>query len=108
MLLFSSIILFPRLNVCEHSENREGYYHLTDFNGSVTTTQLKYLIRDFDMIEFQNRKAFMKRAADYLNATYGMGTVDIEIEDSYFSMYEVINRVQRFLNMLSRLLLTLA
>lgn len=82
--------LIPKAERCEHSENREGYYHLTDFNGSVTTTQLKYLIRDFDMIEFQNRKAFMKRAADYLNATYGMGTVDIEIEDSYFSMYEVI------------------
>ena len=82
--------LIPQAERCEHSENREGYYHLSDFNGTVTTTKLKYLIRDFDMDGFHNRKAFMQRAADYLNGVYGEGTVDIEFEDSYFTMYEVI------------------
>lgn len=84
--------MIPQAERCEHSENREGYYHLTDFNGTVTVTKLQYLIRDFDMDGFKNRKEFMQRAADYINKVYGMGTVEIEIEDSYFSMYEVIKQ----------------
>lgn len=51
---------------------------------------MKYLIRDFDMDGFNNRKAFLQRIADYLNGVYGEGTVEIEFEDSYFSMYEII------------------
>ncbi|MCI8649129.1 MAG: peptidase T [Anaerotruncus sp.] len=82
--------MLPSAEFCEHSENREGYYHLMTFDGSVVTTKLRYLIRDFDMDGFNNRKAFMKRLVDYLNSVYGEGTVEISFEDSYFSMYEVI------------------
>ncbi|MGI6028488.1 MAG: peptidase T [Candidatus Heteroscillospira sp.] len=82
--------MIPESQSCERSEGREGYYHLSNFDGGVTTTKMKYLIRDFDMDGFNNRKVFLQNIADYLNGVYGAGTVDIEFEDTYFSMYEVI------------------
>ena len=82
--------MLPAAETCEHTEGREGYYHLMTFDGGVTTTKLSYLIRDFDMSGFHARKAYMQRIADYLNSVYGAGTVELEITDTYFSMYEVI------------------
>ena len=51
---------------------------------------MKYLVRDFDMDGFNNRKEFLRRIGDYLNGVYGEGTVEVEFKDTYFSMYEAI------------------
>lgn len=85
--------LVPAAETCEHVDGREGYYHITTFHGGVTTTTMKYLIRDFDMDGFLRRKERMRQIADYLNGVYGAGTVELELVDSYFSMYEVIKPI---------------
>jgi len=92
---FDSMV--PAAQTCEHVDGREGYYHITTFNGGVTTTKMKYLIRDFEMEGFLARKAYMQRIADYLNGVYGEGTVELELVDSYFSMYEVIKPIPAIL-----------
>lgn len=89
--------MIPSAEACEHSEGREGYYHITDFNGGVSDTFMKYLIRDFDMDKFQARKAYIQHIVDYLNSVYGKGTIDLVLEDSYYSMYEVIKPIPAIL-----------
>ena len=39
---------------------------------------------------FEEKKALVTRAADYLNAKYGAGTVSADVRDSYFNMKEKI------------------
>ena len=63
---------------------------MTNFNGTVSKTTMKYIVRDFSMEGFLARKAHMRKIADFLNSVYGEGTVELELVDSYFSMYEVI------------------
>ncbi len=82
--------LIPSHETCEHSEGREGYFHLSGIEGTVSLTKMQYLIRDFDIDGFNRRKEFMRRIGQYLNSVYGQGTVDVEFEDSYFSMYNSI------------------
>ena len=82
--------LVPEAQTCEHVDGREGYYHMTNFNGTVSKTTMKYILRDFSMEGFLARKAHMQKIADFLNSVYGEGTVELELVDSYFSMYEVI------------------
>lgn len=82
--------LVPEAQTCEHVDGREGYYHMTNFNGTVSKTTMKYILRDFSMEGFLARKAHMRKIADFLNSVYGEGTVELELVDSYFSMYEVI------------------
>ena len=82
--------MIPSFDTCEHADGREGYFHITDFAGTVSLTTMKYLVRDFDMDGFNNRKEFMRRIGEYLNAVYGEGTVEVEFKDTYFSMYETI------------------
>ena len=82
--------LIPSCDTCEHVDRREGYFHITNFDGTVPLTKMKYLVRDFDMDGFNNRKEFLRRIGDYLNGVYGEGTVEVEFKDTYFSMYEAI------------------
>ena len=75
----------------EHTEGREGFYHLRKMNGQVDLAELDYIIRDHDRAQFEARKARFAAIADYLNGVYGPGTVEVKIKDSYFNMREIIN-----------------
>jgi tripeptide aminopeptidase len=70
----------------EATEGYEGFIHLTDMEGCEETSTLRYIIRDHDMEKFLEKKTLMQAAADYLNAKYGAGTVELGIRDSYFNM----------------------
>jgi len=49
----------------ENTEGYEGFYHLNFINGSVSNTEIKYLIRDFDKTGFENRKQNIKNILDF-------------------------------------------
>lgn len=80
----------PRYERPEHTEGREGFYHLTDMSGDVTTATLEYIIRDHDEAKFGAKKDTMELIAARLNAQYGPGTVELVIKDSYANMIEQI------------------
>ena len=82
--------LLPTAQKPEYTEGYEGFIHLTDMRGEVENSQLRYIIRDHDMAKFQEKKRRMTAAADFLNDTYGPGTVEIALRDSYFNMREKI------------------
>ena len=74
----------------EHTEGREGFFHLTRMVGDVTTAKLGYIVRDHDAAKFAARKAQMEHIAACLNERYGAGTVELDIHDSYYNMLEKI------------------
>ena len=82
--------LLPAAQKPEYTEGYEGFIHLTDMEGTVEKSMLRYIIRDHDTEKFQQKKERMMEAAAYLNAKYGAGTVNITIRDSYFNMRQVI------------------
>ena len=70
----------------EATEGYEGFFHLTEMSGTVEESHLHYIIRDHDWAKFTEKKAMMEAAADFLNAKYGKGTVQLTIRDSYYNM----------------------
>ncbi|NLK20484.1 MAG: peptidase T [Epulopiscium sp.] len=80
--------LFPEHETPAHTEGYEGFYHLNNFNGDVEKTELVYIIRDFDMVDFKKRKTFMEEAVKKINDTYGVHTAVLELRDQYFNMKE--------------------
>lgn len=82
--------LMPPAQKPEHTEHREGFIHLDTMKGSVEHATMEYIIRDHDKNLFQKKKEIMTQAASYMNQKYGEGTVDLQIEDSYFNMKEKI------------------
>lgn len=82
--------MMPEAQKPEHTEGYEGFIHLESVKGEVEHASSLYIIRDHDMELFEQKKQFMSRAAAYMNAKYGEGTVSLRIEDSYFNMKEQI------------------
>lgn len=80
----------PRLETPEHTEGREGFFHLTSIDGGVDETKLQYIIRDHDKEHFEARKAVMRKIADELNGQYGEERILVEIKDQYFNMREKV------------------
>ena len=82
--------LLPAAQRPEHTEHYEGFIHLTDMEGTVEQSTLRYIIRDHNMEKFREKKALMEHAAAFINAKYGDGTVELTIRDSYYNMREKI------------------
>ena len=82
--------LLPANQKPEHTTGYEGFIHLTDMQGEVEQSTLRYIIRDHDMEKFDAKKAVMAAAADFINAKYGAGTCELTIRDSYFNMRKCI------------------
>ena len=80
----------PAFSRPEHTEGREGFFHLTSMVGDVTTAKLGYIVRDHDAAKFAARKAQMEHIAACLNERYGEGTVELDIHDSYHNMLEKV------------------
>ena len=85
--------LLPAFQKPEYTEGYEGFIHLTDMEGEVEKSTLRWIIRDHDMVKFGEKKAVLEAAAAFINAKYGEGTCNLTIRDSYFNMKGCIEPV---------------
>ena len=85
--------LLPAAQKPEYTAGYEGFIHLTDMEGEVETSTLRYIIRDHDLTKFEEKKAILAAAADFINAKYGAGTCELTVRDSYFNMRQKIEPV---------------
>jgi len=88
----------PKMETPEHTEGREGFFHLHNMKGAVEETKLQYIIRDHDMDLFEARKKSILEIADKMNSQFGEGTISIEIKDQYFNMREKIEPVMHIVD----------
>ena len=82
--------LLPVAQKPEYTQGYEGFIHLTDMEGEVEKSVLRYIIRDHDMAKFRQKKEVMATVAAFLNQKYGEGTVELTLRDSYYNMREKI------------------
>ena len=88
----------PQLETPEHTEGREGFFHLHNTIGAVEETKLQYIIRDHDRSHFEARKNVINKLAKDLNTQYGRNVISIEIKDQYFNMREKIEPVMHIVD----------
>lgn len=82
--------LLPSWQRPEHTEHYDGFYHLLRIAGDCENCQMAYLVREHDYDKYEEKKAFLEKAAALLNEKYGEGTVTLEIEDGYRNMAEMV------------------
>ena len=85
--------LLPVFQKPEYTEGYEGFIHLTDMSGEVEQSTLRWIIRDHDREKFEEKKAVMVAAAEFINRKYGEGTLELTVKDSYFNMKQCIEPV---------------
>ena len=82
----------PAEQVPEKTSGREGFFLLTDFTGNIEHAEMAYIIRDFERDGLEQRKKLLQQIVDQLNERYGAETLQAEIYDQYYNMYEVMKK----------------
>ncbi len=82
----------------QYTEGREGYFHLLIIDGDVDQTNASFYIRDHDREKFEARKDLMEKAAQFINAKYGENTIEIDMEDQYYNMGDVLKDVMHIVD----------
>ena len=82
--------MLPEDETPETTEGYQGFYHLLSIQSNIEEARMSYIIRDHDRDRFEDRKHFIQRCADQMNAKYGEGTVRAEVKDQYYNMKEKI------------------
>jgi tripeptide aminopeptidase len=80
----------PKEETPSHTADREGFYHLTDISGDVSSAKLSYIVRDHDRNLFESRLNLLRTLEVTMNRKYGEGTVSLEISYSYENMLTII------------------
>lgn len=88
----------PRMETPEHTEGREGFFHLSQIDGKVDETKLQYIIRDHDKEHFEARKEVMLDLAAEINSQYEKEVISVEIKDQYFNMREKVEPVMHIVD----------
>ncbi len=82
--------LLPKTEKPEHTQDYEGFYHLTECKGSVELAEMSYIIRDHHFEKFKQKKEKLEEIGKFLNTMYGEHTVSVKITDSYYNMEEKV------------------
>lgn len=78
--------LLPVAQRPEYTEGYEGFYLLTDMEGTVEKSTLSYIVRDHDLTLLREKTKLMESAASYMKAKYGEDSVELSIKESYYNM----------------------
>ena len=82
--------MLPAGDTPANTEEYEGFFHLCEMSGDVSTASLDYIIRDHDSAMFACRQEMMWHIAKLLNEKYGEGTVTLTMKEQYRNMREMI------------------
>jgi len=91
--------LLPANEVPEQTEGYEGFFHLNTINGNVERAEMHYIIRDFDIDNFEKRKQLMIQTVEQINNEYGLGTAQLVLKDQYFNMREKVEPVKYIIDL---------
>ncbi len=90
LICFEFHSLLPMFENPMYTEKREGFFHMTQINGTTEEATASYIIRDHDEALFEKKKELFVAAAEFLNKKYGEGTVEVSIREQYRNMIEKI------------------
>lgn len=89
----------PSSEVPEKTSGQEGFFHLTNFQGSVDNAQLEYIIRDFERDGLENRKDLVKAIVKKMNDEFGTERIKLTMRDQYYNMADELEKHMDIVNL---------
>ncbi|MGL5978292.1 MAG: peptidase T [Erysipelotrichaceae bacterium] len=77
--------MLPQFDKPQHTEGKEGFYHLVNMSGACEHASMRYILRHHDKEAFEAQKTLLQQAVAFLNQKYGQ-RITCTISDSYENM----------------------
>ena len=112
MLLANKFInKLPKDETPETTKNYEGFYHVTNIQGSIEDTLVQLIIRDHNRKKFEKRKEYVEEVIAKINKKYkkqfGEDIAVLEIKDQYYNMREKVEPVMHIVKLAEQAMLEL-
>ena len=93
----------PKEETPETTKNYEGFYHVTNIQGSIEDTLVQLIIRDHNRKKFEKRKEYVEEVVAKINKKYkkqfGEDIAVLEIKDQYYNMREKVEPVMHIVKL---------
>ena len=104
MLLASKFInKLPKDETPETTKGYEGFFHVTNIQGSLEDTLVQLIIRDHNRKKFEKRKEYVEELVAKINKKYqkqfGEDISILEIKDQYYNMREKVAPVMHIVKL---------
>ena len=76
----------------EHTEKREGFYHVCEMCGDESEAKLDIILRDFEGENNQKRVLFLQKQLESLKLIHPALDVKMEVTESYKNMRVVLDK----------------
>jgi len=76
----------------EHTEEREGFYHLGDLRGTVEEAKIRLRIRDHNEKNNKRRRKFLEKLKDIYEFRYPGLKIELKFEHEYSNMLKFIEK----------------
>ena len=89
----------PEFESPEHTEEREGFFHLTKLQGKAEEATARVLIRDYDLKRNQRRMDHLKAMKDLYEIRYPGLEIELNFEHQYENMLKYLEREQKVIEL---------
>ena len=88
--------MLPHRQRPEYTDDYDGFFHMTWMEGTSAEAESRYIIRDHDLMAFEEKKMVLQKCVDFLNGKYGK-VITLDIRDQYRNMRDLIDPQYMFL-----------
>jgi len=82
----------PEYETPEHTELREGFFHITGISGSEEEATAKMIIRDFQVPNNERRMDHLRKLKEYFEFRYPGLKIELELKHQYENMWTVMEK----------------
>jgi len=86
------VAALPESQTPEHTEKREGFFHITGISGNESQAGTSMIIRDFEPNANQNRIELIQQLKRLFELRYSGLEITIDLKDQYNNMREVLSK----------------
>ncbi len=89
----------PEAESPEHTEEREGYFHLTQLQGKAEEAKARMIIRDFEVDNNQRRMDYLKNLKNTYEIRYPGLKIELNFLHQYQNMLKFIEKKQKIVDL---------
>ncbi len=81
----------PAAETPEHTEDREGFFHISAISGNESRATIELILRDFDADRNRRREDLLRQMRASFETAYPGLTIEVQVTEQYRNMKEILD-----------------
>lgn len=86
------VAMLPEYETPEHTDIREGFYHLTHISGEENLSEIQFILRDFEPAANLKRAELLQHLIQVFELRYPGLRIELHLKEQYKNMREILQK----------------